>query len=565
MTAQQLLREIERKLDDPNGSVRKRLASAQAEAGVGISPAPLPATTPDRQRLTPGKTYAFFLDRFVRAGAFLIIAIGVSVILGWFMDIALLKSVLPGLATMKMNTALGFLAAGVSLWLIYFSPPGSRSVYAARALAIFLSMLGAITLAQDLFNLHLGIDELVIRDDYLAIDSPSPGRMAPATAFNFFFIGIALLCLKARRPGLAVCTHWIVVPPLFVATLAAVGYTYGVDDLYRVGLYTSMALHTTVSFFVLALLLLAADTEYGFAHIASSDTVGGVVSRRLLPTLPVMLFLLGWVPLKGEHAGLYEHNFGLALMVLLSIVVCVIAVASTAIMLHKIDLTRLGAESEIRSLNEGLELRVQERTKQLDQLSAELKVLNKSLERLSLHDGLTDLANRRFFDRYLDKQIAGARRHKRMLALVLCDIDAFKTYNDHYGHQAGDACLKRVAGAISSCCRRPFDMVARYGGEEFAIILPDSDLNGAIVIAESARHAVAELNIPHEHSPASPCISISGGVAALRIDDFSRAAQLITAADEYLYEAKRSGRNRIVPMKAEAADPQRQARRRQQA
>jgi diguanylate cyclase (GGDEF)-like protein len=189
----------------------------------------------------------------------------------------------------------------------------------------------------------------------------------------------------------------------------------------------------------------------------------------------------------------------------------------------------------------------------LAQLSAALSTANTALELLSLKDGLTDLANRRFFDTYLAAQVAVARRHKRTLALVLCDVDAFKAYNDHYGHQAGDECLKRVATALRSCCRRPADMAARYGGEEFAMILPDTELIGAAQIAEAARDAVAQLKIPHAHSAAAPYVSISGGVAVLLRKIDITTQQLITAADQTLFQAKHLGRNRMISVQAEAA------------
>ncbi|HVC12463.1 MAG TPA: diguanylate cyclase [Burkholderiales bacterium] len=182
----------------------------------------------------------------------------------------------------------------------------------------------------------------------------------------------------------------------------------------------------------------------------------------------------------------------------------------------------------------------------LARLSAQLRAANASLEELSLHDGLTGLANRRYFDRYLASQIAVARRYKRPLALVMCDVDSFKAYNDHSGHQAGDECLKQVAAALRSRCRRPADMAARYGGEEFALVLPDTDLAGAAQIAEAARDGVAQLRIAHAHSPAAPYISISGGVAALPRNGDMSAQQLIAAADRTLYRAKQLGRNRMV-------------------
>jgi diguanylate cyclase (GGDEF)-like protein len=551
MPAQKLLMAIERRLLESNDT--PRLVGAGEEHVTDAATLPEPAPPADAPHMTPGQAYGVILDWSACIGAFLVALLGGAVVVGWFLDIKILKSVLPGLATMKMNTALGLVACGVSLGLLRTAVPGSWLSYFARALAVMVALLGVLTLAEDIFHISFGIDQLIVRDDFLAVDTPTPGRMSPATAFNFFILGIALLALQARRPRLAACTHWLVAPPLFIATLAIVGYAYGVSGLYQVWLFTSMALHTAVAFFVLALAVLAADSRHGFARIAVSDTVGGLVSRWLLPIIPLMLFALGWVRLKGEEVGLYEFHFGLALMVLLSIAVCVIAVAWTAIVLHRIDLTRLSAEAELRSLNVDLERRVKERTKELSRMSEQLSAANKSLEQLSRQDGLTNLANRRYFDRYLGKRIAVARRNKRSLALVLCDVDAFKAYNDHYGHQAGDECLKQVAAAIATSCRRPSDMAARYGGEEFALVLPDTDLDGAIKIAELAREAVEHLKVRHAHSPAAPHVSISGGVAAMLIDEDATAEQLIAAADGSLYEAKNGGRNRTVPAQAEAA------------
>lgn len=180
------------------------------------------------------------------------------------------------------------------------------------------------------------------------------------------------------------------------------------------------------------------------------------------------------------------------------------------------------------------------------QTSAELLLANKLLERLASQDGLTELANRRNFDVYLATELARARRTKQTVALVLCDADFFKPYNDHYGHQAGDECLKRIAAALQSSCRRPADLVARYGGEEFALVLPDTELNGAVQVAETARKAVEQLKIVHEHSKAAPHVSISAGVAAQLPGMIITAEQLIMAADQVLYQAKHLGRNRVA-------------------
>jgi diguanylate cyclase (GGDEF)-like protein len=188
----------------------------------------------------------------------------------------------------------------------------------------------------------------------------------------------------------------------------------------------------------------------------------------------------------------------------------------------------------------------------LVRVSAELSDANAALEKLSMQDGLTGIANRRWFDTYLAGQVAIARRQQRDVALVLCDVDWFKAYNDQYGHQAGDDCLKRVAAALRACCRRPADMAARYGGEEFALILPDTGMAGARRIAEAARQAIEKLGIPHGRSRAGPCITISGGLAMLFSTADATEAQLIAAADAMLFKAKRLGRNRMVVAQPES-------------
>lgn len=182
----------------------------------------------------------------------------------------------------------------------------------------------------------------------------------------------------------------------------------------------------------------------------------------------------------------------------------------------------------------------------LVRMSAELRVSNDRLWHLSLRDGLTELANRRAFDNYLAEQMAVSIRHKRPLALVLIDVDHFKPYNDHYGHLSGDQCLRQLADAIRSCCKRPADMAARYGGEEFALILPDTEPAGAVHIAEAARAAVEALRIDHARCPTGTHISVSIGLSVLDPVDGMTAEQLIVAADGALYRAKDGGRNRVA-------------------
>jgi len=204
-------------------------------------------------------------------------------------------------------------------------------------------------------------------------------------------------------------------------------------------------------------------------------------------------------------------------------------------------------EAKIRAMQ-----RIDEMRRRQLETSAELLSANKQLERLASQDGLTELANRRHFDVYLATELARARRTQQTVALVLCDVDFFKPYNDHYGHPAGDECLKQISAALQSACRRPADLVVRYGGEEFALVLPETELSGAVQVAETARKAVEQLKIAHEHSNAASHVSISAGAAAQLPGMTITAEQLILAADEALYQAKHLGRNRIAVVQAKA-------------
>lgn len=180
----------------------------------------------------------------------------------------------------------------------------------------------------------------------------------------------------------------------------------------------------------------------------------------------------------------------------------------------------------------------------LQKTQQELQSANKQLERLSLYDQLTGLANRRHFDATLDRQFALARRNKSPLSLIICDIDYFKIYNDSYGHQQGDDCLARVAKLIGAQALRPTDLACRYGGEEFAVILPDTTQQGGRVVAENIRQNVFDSHILHAGSKVAACVTLSMGVATYT-GQFKLAPEVTKSADEALYSAKEHGRNRV--------------------
>ncbi|MFH2132640.1 MAG: PleD family two-component system response regulator [bacterium] len=172
-----------------------------------------------------------------------------------------------------------------------------------------------------------------------------------------------------------------------------------------------------------------------------------------------------------------------------------------------------------------------------------LKYKTDLLERLALIDGLTDLQNRRRFDENLLSEWLRAIRESTPISLIMIDIDYFKNFNDTYGHTSGDDCLRNVAKTLKQSIRRPGDTVARYGGEEFAVVLPLTDKDAAMMVAETIRQNVASLKIPHAQNEGNDHVTISLGVATIIPQQHSDPSTLIEAADQCLYQAKNAGKN----------------------
>ena len=184
------------------------------------------------------------------------------------------------------------------------------------------------------------------------------------------------------------------------------------------------------------------------------------------------------------------------------------------------------------------------REDELEARNRALQAANQQLMQISLIDPLTGVANRRHFDEMIQRAWRSGARHQFEIALILMDIDSFKAYNDHLGHPAGDECLRRVANELAAGLLRPDDFLARYGGEEFAVILPKTGRSGAAIVAERLRSNVESLGIPHPAAQAGP-VTISQGLACTVPTPASSPSALIARADEALYEAKRSGRNKL--------------------
>jgi diguanylate cyclase (GGDEF)-like protein len=190
--------------------------------------------------------------------------------------------------------------------------------------------------------------------------------------------------------------------------------------------------------------------------------------------------------------------------------------------------------------------RLDQMRRRLIEVSNELTAANQRLETLSHQDGLTGIANRRAFDFLIERQFVEAQRRREPFAVVLCDVDHFKAYNDQYGHLAGDECLRQVAASLARGCKRATDVAARYGGEEFALLLPDTPAAGALQVVETAQKELAALAIAHAASTTSNVVTFSAGIASYLPERDKVSRDLTARADEALYRAKQLGRNRAV-------------------
>ncbi|MHB8124021.1 MAG: GGDEF domain-containing response regulator [Desulfitobacteriaceae bacterium] len=226
---------------------------------------------------------------------------------------------------------------------------------------------------------------------------------------------------------------------------------------------------------------------------------------------------------------------------------------------YELGIENINLIEQLKQINQNLEKKVEERTRQLQEFVETQKKQKEELEYLidcknelvaelqylSVTDQLTGLANKRRLTEFMDIEWKRAIREKTEISLIMMDIDHFKLYNDYYGHANGDKCLTHISQIILREIRRPADIAVRYGGEEFCCVLPETSLEGAIKITKNLCQAIRVAAIPHLNSPICPYVTLSFGVYTVLPDKDSSWQELLEYADKYLYEAKTNGRNRI--------------------
>jgi len=243
-----------------------------------------------------------------------VLIVGLLVLAGWIFDIPALQAVVPGLATMKPNTAVAFFLSGMALWLFQDEQIRRWKRRMALGCALSVALIGFLTLMEYLWRWDSGIDQLLFRDVSRDADAAAPGRMSFTTALSFYMVGLALMLVKAGNGRNRLFVQFLILATFAVSLLALVGYAYGVESLYRVAPYGSMALHTVVTFLVLCLGILCACPRCWLTATLFRSDAGGVRAWLWMVTSIGIPFLIGWLGLAGLRAGFYDSVFGVALV-----------------------------------------------------------------------------------------------------------------------------------------------------------------------------------------------------------------------------------------------------------
>ena len=288
------------------------------------------------------------LKRYSLLASAISMAIGLLVLAGWWFDVAALKSVFPGQVMMKVEAALAFLLAGVSLYLFLPGQPSFQRRITAQICAFLVLLVGLLAFLQYLLGWEFGVDLPLFEEIEDTIYASLPSRMVTASAINFFFLGLALLTLDAKRAiwlgqGLVLVT-------LLISLITLAGYIYDAKALYGIGPDTSMALYTTIGFMVLSTGVLCARPDRGYITVLTGSDAAGIMARRLLPAVIILPLVTGWINLMGAQKGMYSPEFRISILTVSSIVIFSILIWLNARSLFRMDAERRHAERKFEEL-----------------------------------------------------------------------------------------------------------------------------------------------------------------------------------------------------------------------
>lgn len=449
------------------------------------------------------------LHRFVAIAGAVCMLVAALVLLGWAVDSNLLKTLLPGHAAMKANTAVCLLFAGLALVTSREGRPTARTV--SLVLSVFVLLLGAATLVQYLEGVDFHIDTLLFDDPDSLREGREPGRMSEISSVAFVLVGWkGIEARNTQRIWLGqVLGLAIVAIGLFA--LSAYGYAMGTGSPEAP--FNPISVHTAVMLLLLGLGWLATQPGSGVMRVLSAPTFGGELARRTL--LPALLIpaILSYGAQMLRHTQVLSDGA----------IITLLAVSSGAAVA-----TMIWWASAL-----------------LDRVENQRRVTH-HLRDTANTDALTGLRNRRAFDDALRRLLGDHAGGGTGFALLLLDLDHFKSYNDSFGHPAGDEALRAVARALAAECVQLGATLARYGGEEFVALLSQSSPQDAVTAAHRMRERVFSMALSHPKASTSSVVTISAGVAACVVSSEWSGEELVKAADEALYKAKAAGRNRVA-------------------
>ena len=441
-----------------------------------------------------------------RATVVIPIAVGTLVLYGWMSDTEVLKRIIPGLVAMNPATAVGFLLLGFSFALLSMEAGATPRHRTGEVLALVVALIGIVKLLALMTPIDLHIDQLLFANKLKASDFGLPNQMAPNTALNFLLLGVALMNID-RRLQRWWPSQFLTIAAAMSSVLALMGYAYGVKSFYGIGAYIPMALHTAVTFLIVAIGILCARPSHGLMAVVSSDSSGGIMLRRMLPAVLILPAALGWIRHETYRARILDPEFELWLLVVLIMTALTLLVGWSGRLLFRSDIERADAE--------------------------------KNLAYQALHDPLTQLPNRRLFTERLEEEIAKAKEDGSTLAVLFLDLDLFKVVNDSLGHVVGDQLLitagKRIAESVGAK-----DLAARISGDEYTILVSgDRSRERATELAAALLEA---FNSPFKVGPHEVFTTASIGVAFSEPDE--SPVNLIRHADIAMYQAKARGKAR---------------------
>ena len=443
---------------------------------------------------------------YCNASCLAAIVVGCLVLCGWIFHIERLRWALLGTMSIEVNTALGLILLGTSLWLLLPDPPRRAYRYWGLFFAALAAFIGAMTVIEYIFGLDLRIDRLFFIQDIRAVATYSPERMSPITATTFLALGLALLLLDHEKRSGWRPSQLLSLWGAFAAIMSLSGYINGATATYRIFSYSQVAVHTALVLFTVSAAVFFARPRVGIAGDLTGRFSGSTTARRFLPTVIVVPFLAAWIRIRGQRAGLFGTELGLALNVTTNVVTLSFLVWLNARRLNKTE--------------ESLE---------------EVREAKNILYDASVKDELTGLYNRRGFLALAEEQIKIACSGRRELLVVFADVDGLKAINDRYGHSEGDRALKKAAEVLLTVFRET-DLVARLGGDEFAVLALDCSPAGLVRINahfDKLLRAINDLENPWK-------LSIS--VGAVHVDSRHQLSieELLGNADGMMYDRKRA-------------------------